>query len=77
MLDAIDELEEEGTSDWEQQLAPVIDPLVALAERAEDYDAFLEGLPKLLEEMDASEVIKSLALQAFKARGLGDATDEV
>jgi phage gp29-like protein len=76
VTDALDELEAEGLAEWEEQLAPIFDPVRRLAEEAESFDEFLAGLPGLREEMDSEELVKRLALATFKARGMGDATDE-
>jgi phage gp29-like protein len=73
----IERLAEEAESEWEEQLTPVVDPIRELADRAESFDDFLAGLPGLLEEMDSEELVRRLAERTFRARGLGDATDEV
>lgn len=54
-------------------MKPVISPIQTLAETADSFDAFLAGLPGLLTQMDSAELVQSLALAAFKARGMGDA----
>ncbi|OOZ41650.1 hypothetical protein BOW53_02940 [Solemya pervernicosa gill symbiont] len=68
--DAIDELEAEALEEWEQQLAPIVDPIQLLANESQSFEEFLAGLTEL--EMDSAEVVKTLALQSFKARGVGD-----
>ncbi|MDQ7091768.1 MAG: DUF935 domain-containing protein [Methylococcales bacterium] len=70
--DAMDLLENEVLEDWEQVLEPVINPIETLVNKAESYQEFLDSLPKLLETMQPNELIESLALATFKARGLGD-----
>ncbi len=54
---------------------PMLDPVVQLASSATSFDDFLKKLKGV--QMDPNELIKSLATATFKARGLGDATDEV
>ncbi|NVK42125.1 MAG: DUF935 domain-containing protein [Oceanospirillaceae bacterium] len=73
---SLDDLEDEAMADWQKQMQPVVDPIQKLAEESQDYDEFLARLPELFEQMDATELVKQLALQTFKARGLGDASDE-
>jgi len=74
--DEIDRLADIAGDGWAQQLAPIIDPIQRLADESENYQDFIDGLPGLLEEMDSSELVRQLAIQTFKARGLGDATDK-
>ncbi len=73
--DEIDRFADAASDGWEEQLAPIIDPIQRLADESESYEAFEAGLPGLLEEMDSGELVRQLALETFKARGLGDATD--
>lgn len=75
--DALDELADEAAAEWQPVLRPLLDPLQQLAEQAEDFDEFRARLPELLEQMDDSALIEHLARAAFRARGMGDATDEV
>lgn len=73
--DSLDELEEEALADWQQQLAPVIDPIQKLADECTSFEEFLQKLPALMDEMDETEVVKGLALATFKARGIGNSGD--
>lgn len=75
--DAIDVLAEDALADWEPMLEPILDPVRQFAERAGSYEEFLAELPMLLERMDAGELVRRLAEAAFKARGMGDGTDDV
>lgn len=74
--DAIDALADEALADWDLQMTPILDPVRQLAESAASYEEFIAGLPALLDQMDSRELVQRLATAAFKARGLGDATDE-
>ena len=67
----------EELGDWQEQMAPIINPVLKLAEKAGGYEAFLAALPSVLGDMDATHIIEPLAAATFKARGMGDATDEV
>ncbi|BCS94606.1 hypothetical protein DSLASN_02380 [Desulfoluna limicola] len=73
--EALDEIEEAMLAEWKPQMEPIINPVLVLADKVDSFDAFLEGLPGLLAEMDPEEVIKQMAEATFKARGQGDATD--
>lgn len=72
-IDELDALAAEALDGWEQQLAPVVDPIQELADRSQTYEEFQAALPELLRQMDASALLRGLAVAAFKARGLGDA----
>lgn len=74
--DDLDDLAAEALADWQPLIAPVLDPIQALADQSESFEAFLAGLPALLETMDSQSLIESLAQAAFKAHGLGDAVRE-
>lgn len=73
----IEQQAEDAASEWEEQMAPIVDPLRELAERAQSEEEFLAGLPDVMAQMDSQELVTRLAQETFKARGLGDATDEV
>ncbi|MEQ9132662.1 MAG: DUF935 domain-containing protein [Salinisphaeraceae bacterium] len=76
--DDVDQLTDDlaGDDEWEEQLEPLIDPIERLAADAADEDEFRRRLPELLEQMDATALIERLADATFRARGLGDATDD-
>lgn len=75
-----DDAESQGEDDWEQQLAPIIDPVERLAQEVADdggnADDFLARLPELLDQMDERELVRHLATATLKARGLGDAGEQ-
>lgn len=71
-VDPIDQLEDDASSDWHPQLAPIVDPVVALAERCGSYEEFLAKLPTLLDEIAPDQLVKYLASATFKARALGN-----
>lgn len=74
--DTLDLLAVSELADWQEQMGPIINPVLKLAREVESYEAFLEALPGLLGEMDVTQMIKHMAEATFKARGMGDATDE-
>lgn len=72
VTDELEEIQDEA-ADWDEQLRPVLSPLQQLVESSANEAEFLEGLPYLLQDTNANELIESLAKAAFKARGVGDA----
>jgi len=70
--DEIDQLAADALGDWEPLVAPAVDPIRRLAERAGSFEEFLADLPALLDQMDPKALVESLAEAAFKARGLGE-----
>lgn len=73
--DALDTLAAEALADWQPLMRPVVDPLRTLAAACRSADEFRARLPELLAEIDATALVDALAGAAFRARGLGDATD--
>ncbi len=63
----------DASSEWEAQMEPVLNPVLELARTAGSADEFIQALPSLLDQMDSTELVRSLAISMFKARGLGDA----
>ena len=74
--DLLAEMADEAARLWEPVLAPVVDPVMDLAEKSGSFDDFLNGLAGLSGKMDAGALVESLARATFKARGMGDATDD-
>jgi len=73
-LDALDELEAEALEDWEPLVAPVVDPVLELAERCKTMEEFMARLHEI--DMEPFALARSLAEVMFKARGMGDAGDD-
>jgi phage gp29-like protein len=73
--DMLEEMADAEAEEWEPVMAPIVNPVLALAGQAESFEEFLAELPRLLEEMNPDELINKLARATFKARGMGDATD--
>ncbi len=75
--DAIDELVDAETADWQPLLDPLLDPLkaalAASAAAGESAAEFLARLPALLAEMDAAPLAERLARTTFTARLAGNA----
>lgn len=75
--DEIDELADAGADDWQEQLEPMVEPIQKLIDSCNSYEEFVEKLPSILDQLDEGAIAMHLAKAAFKARALGDATDEV
>lgn len=75
--DEVDRLAAPLNNDWEPMMDALLEPLIQLAARCDSFDQFQDELDQAGTEMDISPLAKALALQMFKAKGLGDATDSV
>lgn len=73
--DTMDHLTDAALADWAPLVDPTVDPVRALAARAGSEEAFIAGMAELLREGDAAALVRSLATEAFKARALGDVSD--
>jgi phage gp29-like protein len=73
--DQIDQLADPLNEGWEQVMAPLIEPIEHLAQRAGSYAEFERDLGDAAQHMDPTALFRGLAAAAFKARGLGDASD--
>ncbi len=67
--DALDDLVAEAAADWQVQLQPLVDPLLAELDRAvaagETLEAFRARLPQLVTAMDYTPMAERLARTAF------------
>lgn len=70
--DDLDKLTDNTLSDWEEIVDPMLKPLRDLVNASRDYNAFLAGLPKAMEQMDPKAFIATLAASMAIARGIGD-----
>lgn len=71
---SVDELDDiyEDAEDWEQQLNPIMEPLSKLLAASNNEADFLEALPDLFQEFDATELVTQLAIATFKSRSVGN-----
>jgi phage gp29-like protein len=74
--DAIDELMQQELGDWRRIMDPVLQPILDHAKASGNYQDFLSGLKGVMIQMDTTAFVERLATATFKARGVGDATDE-
>lgn len=73
--DEIDRLAAEELDGWEAQLGEIVDPIDAI--EAEDATTFRASLAALLRTVTPTKLADGLARGTFKARGLGDAGDDL
>lgn len=73
--DGIDRMVDEATADWQPMIEPLANPVRALAAKAKTEDEFVAGLAELMKEGHPGDLVRSLATEAFKARALGDVSD--
>ncbi|SBW09188.1 conserved hypothetical protein [uncultured Alphaproteobacteria bacterium] len=71
--DPLDDIERTGLEDWEEQLAPVVDPVRALISSAASYEEAIAGLADLA--MDSDQLVKALTRAMFLSRAAGDQVD--
>jgi phage gp29-like protein len=73
--DTVDEFTAQALDDWQPLVDPVVDPVRALAARCNDETEFVAGLAELMQTSDPRALMQSLAMEAFKARAIGDVDD--
>lgn len=73
--DLIDQLGQDALGQWEPQMDPILEPIRTLAERSTSEAEFMADLPATLKAMNAGPLVEKLAVELFKARGVGDAAD--
>lgn len=73
---AIEQLTEEGMSDWvEVGGEDFMNPILELAATAKSFEEFSDGLLKLQENLTAEQFTPQLADYLFRMRGMGDVQD--
>lgn len=75
--DEVDRINDAELIDVNALMQPLVGPIEELVARSSSYEEVAKGLENLVGELGLTDLIRSLATAAFKARGLGDATDEV
>lgn len=79
--DAIDVLTDEELSGWEPVMDSLIDPVERLIDdviaREGTLSDLLDRLSELFDKQDTTALTEALAAAMMKARGMGDATDDV
>lgn len=75
--DEIDDLVDDELDEWQKLMDPVLKPILDHAKRSGSYEEFLNGLEEAMAQMDSTVFAERLAVAMFKARGHGDATDDL
>lgn len=66
--DEIDAAAGEAADDWEPQIAPLVDPILALVDDCASAEEFTERLPELVASQDTGVLTERLARLMFAAR---------
>lgn len=72
--DEIDELADEAAGKWRKVMDPMLDPIMAMVQRASSFEEMLSMLGDA--KLDTGELQRTIARLTFTARGRGDATDK-
>lgn len=72
-IDPLDGIEAAGLEDWDEQLDPLIAPVLTMIENAGNYEEALARLPDLISDMDSRKLIEQLMIAMTRARAEGSA----
>ncbi len=61
--------------EWEEVGEPILNPVLALAQSVDSFEAFSDALPQLANDLDADAFIEQLTRLCWQSRALGDVTD--
>jgi phage gp29-like protein len=75
--DELDRLTDAALEDWEPMLDGTVGRVMALARASTSFEDFEQRIAQAAEDLEIDELTRRLAVELFKARGLGDATDRV
>jgi phage gp29-like protein len=67
-IEEIDEITEEELAKWEETFAPLLAPVLDAADKADDFEAFLEKVDEIFADAEDGELIISMAKAMAKAR---------
>ena len=76
-IDEVDEIGLDEAKEWEPQMRPMMDMILAAADQSTSYDEFRARLAEMAGDIDTNALEKRLAVAGMKARGLGETTDDV
>ncbi len=71
VTDAMDAMMAESLSDWRPMMAPMIDPVTALADECSSLEEFQRRLPEAMAKQDPAKLAETLAKAAFASRLAG------
>ena len=70
-MDEVEAIGESGADDWEAQLSPLVERILAAAERATSFEDMNARLTAMAGEIEVDAMAKRLAVAMLKARALG------
>ncbi len=70
-MDEVEAIGESGAEDWEEQISPIVEKILAAAERATSFETFSAAITAMAGEIEASPMANRLAVAMLKARALG------
>nr|WP_075479332.1 DUF935 domain-containing protein [Moritella viscosa]SHN99477.1 Putative uncharacterized protein [Moritella viscosa] len=73
--DEVAQLTQNALDEWEEISAPILNPILDLAQSTDSFEAFSAQLPTLAEGLSADEFVEQLASLCWQARALGDTDD--
>lgn len=71
-----DEAAAEELAEWEEVIAPITDPILAVIESSETYEEAIARLEAMEPDMDTTRLEASLARALFRARIIGNVSDD-
>jgi phage gp29-like protein len=75
--DLLDRIATEQLRGWQQQVDPITDPIVRLAEQCSDRETFVRRLSTVLRSDSDGALARAVATAAYEAHALGRDRDEV
>lgn len=76
-IDAIDAIGLDEAAEWAPQLGPMVEAILRETQAATSYEDLRARLDRLVATLDVSVLQGRLLVAGLKARGLGEATDDV
>ncbi|MEN9544025.1 MAG: Mu-like prophage protein [Pseudomonadota bacterium] len=74
--DERDGLVEEALADWEPDMRPVLDAIVAATAKASNFAELEAALDRLTGDLPTDNLARRIAMATLKARGLGEVSDD-
>ena len=75
--DEIDKLAKQRMKKWREIMGPILDPILAVASRANSFGEVEAAIGQLPAQLDVSNFVRTLALETFRTRAMGNATDKI
>lgn len=75
--DERDDIIAAALEDWEPDMKPILDAVLAVAKEASSYEALESALNQLAAELPTGDLATRIAIAGMKARGLGEVSDDM